>query len=108
MPFGGYKDFDECEDKNKDKQDPGAYCGEIKHRTEDKAINKMRRVLKEVRDPYAVGTAVAEEMGYSDFSEGSEGRSKRDEIAEAVAAKKSRDPENLVANLGNLLKQLQK
>jgi len=36
-PFAEYKDFADCEEKNKDKAgDTGAYCGEIKHRTEDK------------------------------------------------------------------------
>lgn len=34
-PFAGYKDFADCVAKNGDKQDPSAYCGEIKHRTED-------------------------------------------------------------------------
>lgn len=35
-PFADYEDFADCESKNKDKGDTGAYCGEIKHRTEDK------------------------------------------------------------------------
>lgn len=34
MPFAGYKDFDECVRKNKDKEDPKAYCAEIKRKTE--------------------------------------------------------------------------
>lgn len=34
MPFAGYKDFDECVRKNKDKKDPEAYCAEIKKRVE--------------------------------------------------------------------------
>lgn len=33
-PFADYKDFDDCVDKNKDKEDPQAYCGEIKKKTE--------------------------------------------------------------------------
>lgn len=33
-PFAGYEDFDECTEKNSDKDDPDAYCGEIKHRAE--------------------------------------------------------------------------
>lgn len=37
-----------------------------------------------IRDPYAVATAGAKKMGYKDFAEGSEGRAKRDEIAEAL------------------------
>ena len=30
MPFGPYKDFEDCLAKNQDKRDPGAYCGTIK------------------------------------------------------------------------------
>lgn len=35
-PFAGYKDWDDCISKNRDKSDPEAYCGKIKHETEDK------------------------------------------------------------------------
>ncbi len=35
-PFADYKDFEQCTEENSDKGDPEAYCGEIKHRTEDK------------------------------------------------------------------------
>lgn len=35
-PFAGYEDFEDCAEQNSDKDDPDAYCGEIKHRTEDK------------------------------------------------------------------------
>jgi len=45
-------------------------------------------VKKQVRDPYAVATATAQRMGITDFSEGSEGRKKRDEIAEALRREK--------------------
>jgi len=34
-PFAGYDDFEDCEQQNEDKGDSAAYCGEIKHRTED-------------------------------------------------------------------------
>lgn len=33
-PFAGYDDFEDCTEKNSDKDDPDAYCGEVKHRTE--------------------------------------------------------------------------
>lgn len=33
-PFAGYKDFDACVAANKDKSNPQAYCGYIKHKTE--------------------------------------------------------------------------
>lgn len=35
-PFAGYADWDDCISKNQDKDDPEAYCGKIKHETEDK------------------------------------------------------------------------
>lgn len=35
-PFADYKDFEDCTEQNSDKDNPEAYCGEIKHRTEDK------------------------------------------------------------------------
>lgn len=35
-PFAGYEDFAACVAANQDKDDPEAYCGAIKHRTEDK------------------------------------------------------------------------
>jgi len=35
MPFGEYKDFDECVSKNSDKDNPQAYCGYIKNQVEE-------------------------------------------------------------------------
>lgn len=35
-PFAGYDDFEDCTSENSEKRSPDAYCGEIKHRTEDK------------------------------------------------------------------------
>jgi len=35
-PFAGYKNFAECIKKNKDKDDPAAYCGAIKAKVEEK------------------------------------------------------------------------
>lgn len=34
MPFAGYKDWDQCISKNKDKDNPEAYCGYIKNKVE--------------------------------------------------------------------------
>jgi hypothetical protein len=34
-PFAGYKDFEACVAANRDKDDPEAYCGKIKHQVED-------------------------------------------------------------------------
>lgn len=36
---------------------------------------------------FKIATAQAEHMGYTDFSEGSMGRRRRDQIAEAIARK---------------------
>jgi hypothetical protein len=46
-PFAGYEDFDDCTAQNSDKDSPDAYCGEIKHRTEDKtaATDKPNRYV---------------------------------------------------------------
>ena len=41
MPFAGYDDFDDCVRLNKDKDDPDAYCGAIKHRVEDETMDKQ-------------------------------------------------------------------
>lgn len=35
MPFAGYSDFDDCVARNQDKDDPEAYCGAVKAKTED-------------------------------------------------------------------------
>lgn len=37
-PFSGYSNFDECVRKNRDKEDPEAYCAEIQRQTEGKAL----------------------------------------------------------------------
>jgi hypothetical protein len=42
-PFAGYDDFSDCESQNSDKDDSGAYCGEIKHKTEDKKKSSRRK-----------------------------------------------------------------
>lgn len=42
-PFAGYDDFADCTSKNSDKDRPDAYCGEIKHRTEDKRQGRRKR-----------------------------------------------------------------
>jgi len=40
MPFGEYKDFDDCLSKNSDKDDPSAYCGYIKNQVEEALLHK--------------------------------------------------------------------
>jgi hypothetical protein len=43
MPFGKYKSFADCVRKNKDKKDPDAYCGKIKHQVEGKKSRKPKK-----------------------------------------------------------------
>jgi len=47
-----------------------------------------RKLLGKQQNPFAIATAKAKDMGYSDFSEGSEGNTKRGEIAEAIKEQK--------------------
>lgn len=57
----------------------------------------------EARSPFAAATAQAQEEGFSDFSEGSPGRKRRSEIAEAIKAKSA----DVGFALAELLKSLQ-
>lgn len=68
MPFAGYKDFEDCKSKNRDKRDPDAYCGSIKHNTEDKAMarDNLQKAMADFeatapkdRDPAAVLAGIA-------------------------------------------------
>lgn len=43
MPFAGYKNFDACVAKNRDKRNPKAYCGAVKHRTEGSGRSRAKR-----------------------------------------------------------------
>ena len=47
--------------------------------------------LKAVSDAFAVATAQAKRSGHKDFSEGSPGEKKRDEIAEAIKRKSKKN-----------------
>ncbi len=53
-PFANYKDFADCVSKNKDKENPNAYCGSIKHKIEDEVnksnIEKDDKISHVVRD----------------------------------------------------------
>ena len=40
MPFGTYKDFSDCVNKNKDKDDPKAYCAAIQKKAEGENIRR--------------------------------------------------------------------
>jgi hypothetical protein len=81
MPFAGYTDFNDCTRRNRDKDNPDAYCGSIKRDTEDKmkkargeviragkaakgAVRLKRKAVVEPRDLLgAVKKAVAESSG---------------------------------------------
>lgn len=41
-PFAGYDDFADCVNKNSDKNDPEAYCGSIKRKTEGSRLHHPR------------------------------------------------------------------
>lgn len=50
MSFAGYKNFDDCVSKNKDKRDPKAYCAEIMHSVEgDKPKPKSHLMFRRKR-----------------------------------------------------------
>lgn len=43
MPFAGYKDFDECVSKNRDRRDPKAYCAAIERRVKRARVNRLKK-----------------------------------------------------------------
>ena len=47
MPMGDYKDFDDCVSKNRDKEDPKAYCGSIKKKVEKMSSDSQTVTLSE-------------------------------------------------------------
>lgn len=56
MPFGQYKDFKDCVNKNQNKENPEGYCSIIHKKTTGKypnqeRLNNLRESLKEVRNP---------------------------------------------------------
>jgi len=49
MPFADYLDFDDCTSKNRDKGNPDAYCGSIKHKVEEEktfSFNETEPITK--------------------------------------------------------------
>lgn len=44
MPFAGYKNFQSCIDKNRDKKDPKAYCATIMRAVEGKHSKGQRKM----------------------------------------------------------------
>ncbi len=72
-------------------------------RYEESKTAPAGRVSKEVEEPFAVATWQAQQMGYSDFAEGSPGRKKRDEIAETL---KKNQPQAMLRSLQRMEKRL--
>lgn len=66
--------------------------------------NDENTIEKQVINPFAVARTKAKEMGYSDFSEGSPGRKKASEIAEAIKEKEGIQK----SDFGKYLKELNK
>ena len=61
-----------------------SFVSQLQNWVQKDKSNFMRIIEKEVENPFAVATAAAKKEGYKDFSEGSDGEKKRDEIAEAI------------------------
>jgi len=62
-PFGGYSDFAACVKANQDKDNPEAYCGKIKHETEEmvtvranikQITQKLNEIIQEQNKPTKV------------------------------------------------------
>lgn len=47
MPFAGFADFDDCVRKNQDKDDPAAFCGFLKKRSEGESLSERLITLQE-------------------------------------------------------------
>jgi len=50
MPIGKYKDFDDCVRKNRNKKNPKAYCGKIKHAVEGDELKITGREIISVSE----------------------------------------------------------
>lgn len=55
MPFGEYRNFKDCVRKNRDKGNPRAYCGYIKHQIEGNAYDPDTKVSFLARKPVHIG-----------------------------------------------------
>ena len=45
MPMGEYSDFQDCLDKNSDKENPEGYCGAIRNRIEGKELSEAEKAM---------------------------------------------------------------
>ena len=62
-------------------------------------LNWFEKEGKEAKNPFAVATSQTKKMGYDDFSEGSEGKEKRDKIAESLKDMSDEDLEKFLPAL---------
>ena len=46
MPFADYTDWDDCISKNKDKDNPEAYCGYIKNKVEESILKPYKSIYE--------------------------------------------------------------
>jgi len=73
MPFGEYKDFDDCVSKNQDKESPGGYCADIHKKITGKwpAEENMQGELvpDEQFDPVQLEKGIQHEMEHTDNPE---------------------------------------
>lgn len=60
--FADYTDFADCVSKNKDKSDPDAYCGSIKHKVEDTKKDYDPRIQKYLPNDSAKAWAILEKF----------------------------------------------
>lgn len=56
MPFGEYKDFDDCVRKNSDKKDPKAYCATIERKVKESTMEEA--VKEQLHDVFPVQEAI--------------------------------------------------
>lgn len=63
-PFADYTDFDDCVSKNSDKDDPEAYCGKIKHETEDKKAARLADITRVYRQAGFEGEDLRRAVAY--------------------------------------------
>jgi len=70
MPFGDYDDFDDCVSKNRDKEDPEAYCASIKRKVEGKDGDCpiCEKVRQKVWDAVEGGMVISQEETTATFT----------------------------------------
>lgn len=73
-----------------------AFNKDIKRWTKPRNTETPDQITKQIRNPFAVATAAAKKMGYKDFAEGSPGKEKKGEIAEAIKRTMKSDDNSII------------